>query len=120
VIMQATEVTQLMQKLGHHDRGHQVGAAEGGALALGADHACGAAAHAQAIVAEMFQMFLGMVTERRNLSDDAMKLVSDGRVFIGRSALSLKLIVRDRRRVRGDRLARERARRDEIAACARS
>jgi len=91
VIMQATEVTQLMQKLGITTEAIKSGPLKAVPSPLEPITPT-ARAHAQAIVAEMFQMFLGMVTERRNLSDDAMKLVSDGRVFIGRSALSLKLI----------------------------
>jgi protease-4 len=91
VIMQATEVTQLMQKLGITTEAIKSGPLKAAPSPL-EPITPAARAHAQEIVAEMFQMFLGMVTERRNLSDDAMKLVADGRVFIGRNALSLKLI----------------------------
>ncbi len=46
----------------------------------------------EATVLDSFNWFKGLVKERRNLTDDELKIVADGRVFTGRQALPLKLI----------------------------
>ena len=43
-------------------------------------------------VQESYRWFKGLVGERRNLKDEALAKVADGRVFTGRKALELKLI----------------------------
>ena len=43
-------------------------------------------------VQESYRWFKGLVGERRNLKDEALAKVADGRVFTGRQALDLKLI----------------------------
>jgi protease-4 len=91
VIMQATEVSQLMQKLGITTEAIKSGPLKAAPSPL-EPITPAARAHAQEIVSEMFQMFLGMVSDRRKLSPDEIQAVSDGRVFVGRSALKLKLI----------------------------
>jgi protease-4 len=45
-----------------------------------------------AIVDDSYAWFKGMVKDRRNLSDEELAKVSDGRVFTGRQAISLKLV----------------------------
>ncbi len=46
----------------------------------------------EATILDSFSWFKGLVKERRNLSDDQLKVVADGRVFTGRQALPLKLV----------------------------
>ena len=46
----------------------------------------------EATILDSFMWFKGLVKERRNLSDDQLKAVADGRVFTGRQALPLKLV----------------------------
>ena len=45
-----------------------------------------------ALVKDSFDWFKGLVRERRHLDASALDAVSDGKVFTGRQALSLKLI----------------------------
>jgi protease-4 len=47
-----------------------------------------------ALVADSFDWFKGLVKERRNLTDDELAQVADGRVFTGRQAVPLKLVDR--------------------------
>lgn len=51
-----------------------------------------ARAAVEAIVADSFDWFKGLVRERRNLDPALLQKVSDGRVFTGRQAVELKLI----------------------------
>ena len=44
------------------------------------------------LLSDSFDWFAGLVRERRGLSEDETKTVTDGRVFTGRQALKLKLI----------------------------
>ena len=44
-----------------------------------------------AVIDDSFAWFKGLVRERRNLSDDELARVDDGRVFTGRQSLPLKL-----------------------------
>jgi protease-4 len=46
------------------------------------------------IVTESYQWFQRMVKDRRGLSDDELRVVSDGRIFTGRRAQELKLVDR--------------------------
>ena len=45
-----------------------------------------------ALVSDSFDWFKGLVKERRNLTDEELAVVADGRVFTGRQGLPLKLI----------------------------
>jgi protease-4 len=45
-----------------------------------------------ALVADSYGWFKGLVSERRNITGEALDQVADGRVFTGRQALPLKLI----------------------------
>jgi protease IV len=44
------------------------------------------------MVADSFRWFIGLVEERRQLSPDQIRLVSDGRVFTGRQAIEARLV----------------------------
>jgi protease IV len=44
------------------------------------------------MVADSFRWFIGLVEERRQLSPDQIRLVSDGRVFTGRQAIEAALV----------------------------
>ncbi|MPZ36827.1 MAG: signal peptide peptidase SppA [Rhizobiales bacterium] len=46
----------------------------------------------EAIVADSYAWFKGLVQKRRNLDDATLATVSDGRVFTGRQGLTLKLV----------------------------
>ncbi|MGE0745708.1 MAG: signal peptide peptidase SppA [Rhodospirillales bacterium] len=46
----------------------------------------------QGMVREMYDMFVGMVVERRQLGDEAVRTLADGRVFTGRRAAEIGLI----------------------------
>ncbi|WP_264597105.1 signal peptide peptidase SppA [Rhodoblastus acidophilus] len=45
-----------------------------------------------ALVLDSYSWFKGIVKQRRNLNDDELAVVSDGRVFTGRQSMGLKLI----------------------------
>jgi protease IV len=45
-----------------------------------------------AVIADMYDIFLGIVAERRGKSKDAMRVHADGRVFTGRQALAAGLV----------------------------
>ena len=44
------------------------------------------------VIADMYDIFLGIVAERRGVSKDAMRIHADGRVFTGRQALAAGLV----------------------------
>ncbi len=46
----------------------------------------------EALIADAYGWFLGLVTERRGLSEEAVREAGDGRVFSGRQALELGLV----------------------------
>lgn len=46
----------------------------------------------EAVIADIYQMFVGMVEERRNLSHEVAVNLADGRVYTGRQALANGLI----------------------------
>ena len=45
-----------------------------------------------ALVSDSFVWFKGLVKDRRQMSDDELAKVSDGRVFTGRQGMGLKLV----------------------------
>lgn len=45
-----------------------------------------------ALVTDSYDWFRFLVRDRRNLTDEELKVVADGRVFTGRQAMSLKLV----------------------------
>jgi len=46
----------------------------------------------QDVIMDMYQMFLGMVVERRGLAIDKARILADGRIFTGRQAKTVGLI----------------------------
>lgn len=46
----------------------------------------------RALIDDSYKWFTGLVKERRTMSDEALALVADGRVFTGRQALELRLV----------------------------
>jgi protease-4 len=61
-----------------------------------------ATAMIESVVKDTYDWFVGLVAERRNLSDTVARVLSDGSIYTGRQALELKLIDA----VGGDREAR--------------
>ncbi|MBI3453487.1 MAG: signal peptide peptidase SppA [Rhodospirillales bacterium] len=101
VIMQTTDVTGLLTKLGitaEAIKSAPLKAAPSPLEPLTDE----ARAATRSLVADMFDLFVGMVAERRKLArEDALKL-ADGRVYTGRQALANGLIDA----LGGDRAAR--------------
>ena len=91
VLMQTTEVTGLLDKLGitaETIKSSPLKATPNPLEKLTPD----ARAAAQDVVSDMYNMFVDMVAERRGFSrDDALKL-ADGRVYTGRQAIANGLI----------------------------
>ena len=46
----------------------------------------------QSVAIDIYEVFVGMVAERRKLSKDYLVKIADGRIYTGRQALKLKLI----------------------------
>lgn len=91
VILQATDVTGLLEKLGIKTDAIKSAPLKGVPSPL--EPLTPEAREAtRAMVLDIYQMFLDLVRERRKLSDDALAQVRDGRVFTGRQALKLGLI----------------------------
>lgn len=51
-----------------------------------------ARAATQVVVDDMYEMFVGLLAERRGFAPDAAQALADGRVFSGRQALAAKLV----------------------------
>ncbi|HEY4134426.1 MAG TPA: signal peptide peptidase SppA [Alphaproteobacteria bacterium] len=91
VLMQTTEFTGLMEKLGVE--AEAIKSAPLKAVPSPFEKLTPAGREAtRVVVMDMYDMFVGMVAERRHLShEDALKL-ADGRVFTGRQAVENKLV----------------------------
>jgi protease-4 len=91
VLFQTADVTKLMEKIGV-----DIGALRSGPLKAVPNPfektSPEARAATQALVDDMYAMFLGMVTERRGMADAKARALSDGRVFTGRMALANGLV----------------------------
>lgn len=91
VILQATEISGLLDKLGV-----SVSEIKSGALkaepSLFTPLSEEARKATEALVMDAYDWFLGIVVERRQMTPEAARLVSDGRVLSGRQALEAKLI----------------------------
>jgi protease-4 len=91
VIMQAVEISGLMQKIG-------VTVSELKSAPLKGEpsefHPITPEARAatQVLVADAYDWFVGLVAERRKLAPDAARSLGDGRVYSGRQALQVKLV----------------------------
>jgi len=91
VIMQTADITGLMDKIGVKPETIKSGAlkAQPNPMEPMSDEA---REHIQAVVMDMYDLFVGMVAERRGLEADAVKKLADGRVFTGKKALDAGLI----------------------------
>ena len=87
VLMQSTDLTGLLDKLGIKPEVVKSSPlkAQPNPLEPFSDDARRAA---QEIIADMQDMFVGLVKDRRELDDASLRKVSDGRIFTGRQALS--------------------------------
>ena len=91
VIMQTTEITGLLKNLGIKTEAVKSGPLKAAPSPL-EPMTPEVRRVAQALVDDMFQMFVDMVARRRNISRDAALALADGRVYTGRLALKKKLI----------------------------
>jgi protease-4 len=91
VIMQSADVTGLLKKLGIEPEAIKSAPLKAVPSPLEPLTPEGRAA-TKAVVMDMYDMFVGMVAERRNLAPDEAKRLADGRVYTGRQAVALKLI----------------------------
>lgn len=91
VIMQTANVTGLLDKLGIEPESIKSGPLKAQPNPL--EPFTPAAREAtEAVVADIFQMFVAMVEERRKMSHDDVVRLADGRVYTGRQALANGLI----------------------------
>jgi protease IV len=91
VIMQSADVTGLLKKLGIEPEAIKSAPLKAVPSPLEPLTPEGREA-TKAVVMDMYDMFVGMVAERRNLPPDEAKRLADGRVYTGRQAVALKLI----------------------------
>tara|TARA_B100000315_G_scaffold168434_1_gene156951 strand:- start:10353 stop:11258 length:906 start_codon:yes stop_codon:yes gene_type:complete len=91
VIMQTTDITGLLEKIGVKPESIKSAPlkAQPNPLEPMSEKARAAA---QAVVSDMFAMFVDMVTERRKMDRETVTKLSDGRVYTGRQALENGLI----------------------------
>jgi len=91
VIMQTTDVTKLMDKIGMKPETIKSGPlkAQPNPMEPFSDEA---REHIQEVVMDMYDLFVGMVVERRGMDVEATKALADGRVFTGKKALDAGLI----------------------------
>jgi len=91
VILQSTDITGLLTKLGisaEAIKSSPLKAQPNPLEPLTPE----ARAATQAVVADIYDMFVGMVAERRNMSRERVAPLADGRIFTGRQALANGLI----------------------------
>jgi len=102
VLLQTAEITDLLERLGVNAEAIKSAPLKAVPSPLEELTPSGRAA-AQEVVDQMYAMFVEMVGERRGLSGDELRAVSDGRVFTGRSAVTHRLVDA----IGGEREARE-------------
>jgi protease-4 len=91
VLMQTTEFTGLMDKLGIE--AEAIKSAPLKAVPSPFEELTPEGREAtRVVVMDMYEMFVGMVADRRNLSRDVALKLGDGRVYTGRQALENRLI----------------------------
>jgi protease IV len=91
VIMQTADITGLLDKLGI--KAEAIKSAPLKAVPSPLEPLTPAGREAtQAVVMDMYDMFVGMVAERRGLDPAEAKKLADGRVYTGRQAVPLKLV----------------------------
>ena len=91
VIMQTADLTTLMEKIGVKPETIKSGKlkAQPNPMEPMSDEA---RAHMQEVVMDMYDLFVTMVSERREMDLDATRALADGRVFTGKKALDAGLI----------------------------
>lgn len=102
VLLQTAEVTDLMAKLGISAEAIKSAPLKAVPSPFEELTPRGRAS-AQAVVDEMYEMFVEIVRVRRDLSDQELRDVADGRVFTGRTAVANRLVDA----IGGEREARE-------------
>lgn len=91
VIMQTTEITGLLEKLGIKAEAIKSGPLKAAPSPL--EPMTEEVRRAtQRVVADIFALFVDMVAERRGLARDAVLALADGRIFTGRRAVADKLV----------------------------
>ena len=91
VIMQTTEFTGLMDKLGIEAKAIKSAPLKAVPSPFEKLTPDGREATRE-VVMDMYDMFVGMVAERRNLARDVAQKLGDGRVYTGRQAVENKLV----------------------------
>lgn len=91
VIMQTADVTGLLDKLGIKAEAIKSAPLKAVPSPLETLTPAGRAA-TQAVVMDMYDMFVGMVADRRGLAPDEAKKLADGRIYTGRQAVAIKLV----------------------------
>lgn len=91
VILQATEITGLLKMLGISAEAIKSGPLKATPNPLEPITPAAREA-AQVLVDDLFEMFLGMVVRRREMSEADARKIADGRVFTGRMAIKTGLI----------------------------
>jgi protease-4 len=91
VIMQTADVTGLLDKLGIKAEAIKSAPLKAVPSPLETLTPAGRAA-TQAVVMDMYDMFVGMVADRRGLAPDEAKKLADGRIYTGRQAVAVKLV----------------------------
>ena len=91
VIMQTADVTGLLDKLGIKAEAIKSAPLKAVPSPLEPLTPAGRAA-TQAVVMDMYDMFVGMVADRRGLAPEEAKKLADGRIYTGRQAVAVKLV----------------------------
>lgn len=91
VILQTADLTALMDKIGMKPITIKSGELKAQPNPL-ESLSPAARKHMQDVVMDMYDLFVGMVAERRNMDVGDVKKLADGRVFVGQKALDAGLI----------------------------
>lgn len=91
VIMQTADITALLDRLGIQPESIKSGPLKAQPNPL-EPFSPAARQATEAVVADIYQMFVGMVAERRKMSEGVVKRLADGRVYTGRQALGNGLV----------------------------
>lgn len=91
VILQSTDVTGLLKKLGIEAEAIKSSPLKAVPNPFEPLTEAGRAA-TRAVVLDMFEQFIALVAKRRKMSDSEVRGVADGRIFTGRQALAVRLI----------------------------
>jgi protease-4 len=91
VIAQSFEFTELAEKVGVHFHNFKSSPLKGGPIPT-EKLSPEMAGSMDAIIKDLYDSFYAMVLQRRNINDDQLKKIADGRAFTGRQALKLGLI----------------------------